>query len=110
MNPTPEEQAAEMQEQAAAEALGVQPEIIEVPPGVRVGITLFELEDGNAGFLPVTQNTTLMDALLLCTRILTGINADLIAQRVVQSQMQQAGALAKQAQKRPAIVIPGRRK
>lgn len=112
-NPTPDELAAEMQENAVAEELGVEPEVIEVPPGVRKGITMFELEDGNFGFIPVTENTTLMDAYALASRILCGINADLVSQKVVEKQAAMAGSLARQAQQqkatRPRIMIPGRR-
>lgn len=104
---TPEE----MQEQAVAEELGVQGEEVEAPPQVVRGITIFELEDGQFGFQPVNEGTTLADAMSLTSRISTGILVDMVAQKVVQLQMQQSQYLAQQAQaqkNRPGIVIPGR--
>ena len=70
--------------QIAAEELGVAEENIELPPDVRRGITLFELENGDFGFIPTTDDTTLMDALVLAMRVQAGIQADLTAQKVME--------------------------
>ena len=99
----------DMQEQAVAEALNVQPEEIEVPPGIRKGLLLFELENGEFGFRPLTDGTSLMDAYALCARIQAGINADLVAQRMLLAQRAVAQK-AQQAQtekaQKPKLYLP----
>jgi len=85
------------------EELGVEPEQVKLPPGIYKGITLFELEDGSFGFLPLTKNTTLMDAASLAIRIQTGIQADMVVQKLLATQkMMQQQAKPKM----PGIIIP----
>lgn len=100
-----------------AEEMGVESDTVELPPGVRRGITLFELEDGKFGFIPTTQDTTLMDALVLAMRVTAGIQADLTAQKVMEyedaklKQMQtQALAQQKADKNRSKLVLPRRSK
>lgn len=111
---SPDFNEAEMQEQIAAEEMGVEPETIQLPPGIRRGITLFELETGDFGFIPITEGTTIMDAYVLAQRVAAGAMSDMIADKVVRKQTEQAVQLAKNAQaqrqQRPNIVIPGRKR
>ncbi len=97
----------------AAEELNIEEENIELPPNVRRGITLFELENGDFGFIPTTEDTTLMDALVLAMRVQAGIQADLTAQKVMEYEDKKLAELrteaaAAQKKARTGIISPGR--
>jgi len=96
----------DMQEQAVAEELGVEPEAIQLPPGVRIGVTVFELDNGEYGFMPTNKSTTLMDVYGLLARIQAGIEADLVSQRIMAAQRQVAANAAKAQQQKSKIVTP----
>jgi hypothetical protein len=87
-------------EQAAAEEAGVQPMTIELPPQIRKGIAVYEMDDGSFAMAPLVDGTGLMDAITLATRLLEGARADLIARKTVEAQQAQARA--------PKILVPGR--
>lgn len=113
-NTTPPEPTPE-QEQIIAEEVGAEAETIDLPPNMLKGVTLFELEDGSVGFLPTTQQTTMMDAYALCMRIALGIQIDLQAKKMLEleqvqiQQMQaQAEEMRKKAQQRSRLTLPGR--
>lgn len=109
MDRSPDETPEQMQENAVAAALGVQPEVIAVPPGIRHGIMLFELENGEFGFIPMNEGTTLMVAESLCHRISLGIQAEIIANKVMEKQRTLA-VNVRQAQaeqeKKPKLMLP----
>lgn len=105
----------DMQEEAVAEALGVEPEYLEVPPGIRKGIVLFELEDGSFGFRPMVDKMSMMDTYLLCERVQVGIKSDMVAQRILKAETEVIKTM-QQAQKaeaeKPKLFLPqvGRKK
>jgi hypothetical protein len=96
---TPEEQAAA----AAAEA---EPMTLELPPQMVSGILVYEMEDGSWGFRPLSEGMKLLDVIGLLTKALEGARADLFASRVMQMMQTQQAA----ADKRPRIVLPGRKR
>ena len=95
-----------VQEQIVAEELGVEPEVIQLPPNVRIGVTVFELSNGEYGFMPTNNATTLMDVYGLLARIQAGIEADLVSQRIMRAQREVAANAAKAQQQKAKIIVP----
>ena len=100
------DQNESMQEEAVAEELGVEPDTIALPPGVRIGVTVFELSNGEYGFMPTNNATTLMDVYGLLSRIQAGIEADLVSQRIMRAQREVAANAAKAQQQKAKIIVP----
>ena len=69
------------------EEMGVEPESIQVPPGVLRGVLVYELENGAFGYRNLSGGSSkldISDAISLGQRLVAGATADLISIRVVE--------------------------
>jgi hypothetical protein len=97
-NQTPPEPTPE-QEQIIAEEVGAEPETFQLPPYLRRGIMVFELEDGSVGHFAITADTTVMDGYGLLSRILAGMQVDLTAAKVMELEDDKINGMRAAAQK-----------
>jgi len=95
------------QANAAAEEMDVQPDEIEIPPGIVRGLLIFELEDGSFGYQNLgAGQIDIMDALTLGNRLVEGARADLVCVKL--NAYAQAARTEKQRaeQPKPRIAVP----
>lgn len=92
---------------AAAEALDVRPDTMEVPPGIVRGVFVFELEDGSFGYQNMGEGPIdIMDAITLGNRLVEGARADLIVVKL-NAYIERAKQ-ARQAQPAPSRILTPR--
>lgn len=90
---------------AAAEALGVEPDMMEVPPGIVRGVFVFELEDGSFGYQSMNEGPIdIMDAITLGNRLVEGARADLIVVKL-NAYIERAKQAKAAAQQKPTSRI-----
>jgi hypothetical protein len=75
---------------AVGEEMGVEPDVMEIPPGIVRGVLVFELEDGTFGYrnLNGTGKLDIMDAISLGSRLVEGARADMTALKTLQLMKQ----------------------
>jgi hypothetical protein len=68
-----------------AEELDIQPDTMEIPPGIVRGVFIYELEDGTFGYKNLAGGRLdIMDAISLGSRLVEGARTDMTALKTVQ--------------------------
>lgn len=104
-----EEAAPVEQADAVAEEMGVEPDEMEVEPGIVRGVFVYELEDGSFGYKNMDGGkVNVGDALMLGSRLVEGARSDLAALKTIQL-LKAEGQKAQAQQPRRVLRPMGRR-
>jgi hypothetical protein len=81
----PEEPVDADEADLVGEEMGVEPDSMDIPPGIVRGVLVYELEDGSFGYRSmIGEKLDIMDAISLGSRLVEGARSELHALKTIQ--------------------------